>query len=955
MNGIHSVNRCSLVPELGILSSSIDSFEDFISHPQKFTRCTSAFHLKTFSSVMKAISIVERVLRSDYSDDLSQMDMKLALCSKRLETLLHKCHGDFLFTIPHFSQNPMINLLATVRFQFEKTFEGIQGEHEKESLFSVEDLPFCKLYQYVQNLKSEPSSSNQAAFPLHFHSLCKNDQEQFFQTFNVQGLADLSLSQIAQKTDLLLRCFETILLWKVEDLPISELSELHQLLIVVGKEDKIRIDDWDKEWGKYHLTENLGDSPWASRLIRVLNRMDLKKRQPHFQNFIQACIEKYGLDTSHRLFKYCLSVDAVRKGELPFFTELMKDDLFARAEILTQLWGYKEALSRKHLVLDQALSDSSHLLCRMWKEKELGVLLNPAIDAIEYADLLELLNCLVKEKGDLASDEILLEVILKRFSFRPRQDQIEGAADLRCITIRGKQQAGRNELHPSEESCCKSIFTICSHTNEIIGKYKPNYPGVAAREVKGYAYDSILGLGYTAPTGFAQLSMERALLSLKDSFQLAEDGFKIAKALEKEGLLELAHLRFKEAMDLHAKAMDQAASFPEEIKQGLYGSLSARFNFEYINSGAGLWWNNDCKIVPDRYRVFAIQDFISGEIFNRFKTANSFETKCKTGSIQRWITEPQQRVVDFLVNDRAAGDRLREISKTQVHLYCILGLIKGSRDGHSGNALVTFSEDGSIKKIYEFDDERSMPVDNVYTEFRLWQFGLPQADLPFDRTVALFFSKTSLLKQFQSYNRFDRQELIFPKTYAAQEQRIAKMIELFQLEVVKSVPTLTPRQLFFELFGGRDNFEYWHYERGLNPWHIFEYCTGDVGRGCYFTDEDNREVLIANFQALFDDEEERAKTLLNKVRVEYPNARLVVIMDVGYGNHICIRGSLPGMSWYQNTLLRCVDNNCWIFESNDAIISGQFTLYLNGDAGEKNLRNREIQNNCKSLVVFPKF
>ncbi len=950
MNSTYSVNPRSLDIELGSLSSSIGFFEDFISQPQKFTGCSSALHHKAFASVMKALSVVERVLERGNSADLIQVNEALALCSRRLEMLQTNWSGDFQLI----GSEPN-NLLATVRLQLEKTFEGIQKEYESRSVFLVEDLPLCKFYQSIQDLKREPSSSNQEACRSLFYSLCKGDQDLFFQTFGMNELTDLSFSQIIDQTDLFLRCFEIFLLWKIDDLSILELSELNQLLIEIGKEDKIYIENWDKEWGKYHLTEDINGSPWASRFIRALNRKDVRRRQQEFSSFYQECVEKYGLVTAQSFFKYCLSVDAVRKGNLPSFTEEMKKDIFARADILIQLRVYKAALSNKHPTLNLQLNDPSHPLCKMWKAKELGVLLCPEIASMKCEDLLALLNSLVKEKSDPASDEILLEVILKRHSNAPRQDQIEGGADLCFIKIMGMQQAAQKELHPSGDSRCKSIFTIHSSHSDVIGKYKPNYPGVAAREVRGYDYDSILGFGFTPPTGFAQLSMQSALLSLKDSFQLAEDMCKIATALEKAKQPELAHLRFKEAMELHKKAMDLADRLPDEIKQGLYNTLSARINFEYTDCGAGLWWNNDCKICPDRYRVFAIQDFLNSESFNHFKMTSSIEMKCKTGSIQKWISGSQQRVIDFLVNDRAAGERLREISKAQVHLYCILGLIKGSRDGFSGNALVSFSENGAVNRIYEFDDERSMPADNEFKEFRLWQFGLPQADLPFDRTVALLFSKTSLLKQFQSYNRSDRKELIFPRNYAAQEERIAKMIELFQNELEKPSPTLTPRELFFELFGGKENFDYWHYDQGLNPWHVFEYCTGDVGRGCYFTEEDNREILAHNFQVLFDGEEGRARTLLDKIRVDYPNTRLIIKMDVGFGNHICIRGSLPGTTWYLNTPLKCVNNNCWIFESDSEIVSGQFKVYLNGYNPEKNPSSREIQSNCKSLVIFPEF
>jgi hypothetical protein len=509
--------------------------------------------------------------------------------------------------------------------------------------------------------------------------------------------------------------------------------------------------------------------------------------------------------------------------------------------------------------------------------------------------------------------------------------------------------AAQNQIQISSESRCKSLYSVHDENLKTIGKYKPNHPGVAAREVRGYGYDSILGMGMTPPTGYAKLSMQNALESLNSAFKCADE--KRKRALESSNRPQLG-----EAWGLHQRAMDQFAQFPDEIKQGIYGCISARFAHENFDHGASLWWNHDLGYISDKYRGCAIEDFLKSEAFQRFKMGNSFETKDELGSLQRWINDSSRIVIDYILQNEDAGTKLRQIPQAHVQLYCILGLIKGARDGYSRNAMVTFAENGSIDRIHEFDDERSMPTHNAWHEFRLWQFGLPQADMPFDRTTLLLFSKQELLKEIQAYNRSDKQGLLSSQSYAAQEQRVARMIELFQNELQKTVPTLTPRDLFFEVTGGRENFEHWHRREGLNPWVVFEYSTGEVGRGTYFCGDEGYAALDRTFSTLYDNGEEKARRVLQSTCSMYPKTQLVVKYNAGVGNDLFIKGSLPGLNnWGLSVPLKCIDADTWILESNEEIVEGEFKIYLNGSTEDIHGWNRSVQPDCKSRVIFPWF
>lgn len=915
----------SLEQSLRVLSSAIVHFKKSINGPYDFSS-------QAFGNVTKALAVVEKVLGKAYNGDgvvpFPLVMKELQQYSSDLESILNPGVPLNGATSLYCSEKPVLALLHSVHEQCKRVFAKIHDLQEARGLLQVESSPFYALYTMLQR----PSWDQNAFLPL-FRALVQSDQEMFATPLPTQKEQWVS-------------AFEAFLLQKVEQLSPPEKKDLYARLRAIAiNEDKLPIKSWDKDWGQFHLKTDHLTSRWVSRLARALGAIDQEKRQTHVSNFFNLCKKHYGEEIALTLFKYS---PIVRQ---PCFTEAMKGDLLKKGEFLHQLRKCKEALIQKHPTFP--LNDPAHPLYRKWKEKELNVLLISNLGN----DLLEVLNCLIKGESDALSDEFLLEVILNRFSFHPREEQIKGQYDLRNIRKMGMQQATRKGFEPSVESRCKSIFTVHSEDSTRIGKYKPNPMGAAAREVKCAAYDSLLGTEMTPPTGFAYFSMRRSLSSLKEAFQLVEDKGKILRNLEKSKEWNLAKLCQNEMMQLHKEAMNQAADFPPEIQQKLYGCLSVRYSHEDFNAGNGFWHESDLKIVPDKYRIMAIDDLLKSEAFFNFEAAHLFEKKDKLGSIQRWINEPHQRVIEFIVQDPTAGKKMGEIPKSHVHLYCILGLIKGSRDGFSGNALVTFAEDKKVKRIHEFDDERSMPNTNEWHQFRLWQFGLPQANLAFDRTTLMLLCKTNLLKQMQVYNRSDVNGSILPISYQAQEKRIAKMMELFESELKKPSPTLTPRDLFFEVFGGRENFEYWNriHEHKHSPWHVFEYDTGEVGRGAYFTSSGEKGTLLANLDHLSKVESEhQSKAELEAIRKSYPKAQLVVKFDAGFGNAIFIKGSLPGMGGNIPVLLKSISNNCWIWEA-DREIQGEYKIYFNWNTEEKMSNKRILEANYASRVVVPRF
>ena len=303
----------------------------------------------------------------------------------------------------------------------------------------------------------------------------------------------------------------------------------------------------------------------------------------------------------------------------------------------------------------------------------------------------------------------------------------------------------------SKQSSYKDIYTIFSEKTSTIAKYKPIPFPNAIREIRGYQYDTILGIGMTPPTALAQLSIKRGLLLLKEGFERVEKKLKISEALNKSGETDLAKLAKNEAVELQFQAMKQFSCFPNEIKSELYSFLSSCIlGYENINKGEYYWFSNNIYCVSNKMRIKSIILFTESTKYQKFSSENPFESKEKSGTIQLWVNN-SKTFADLIFLDQIGGKKIKDIPESLVHLHCILGIVKGTGDGHTANAVANFSEEGWVKSIYEIDDERILLNNNDYTQFRMWQFGLPQADLPFNRTILFIFSQKELLKQISCF------------------------------------------------------------------------------------------------------------------------------------------------------------------------------------------------------------
>jgi len=176
----------------------------------------------------------------------------------------------------------------------------------------------------------------------------------------------------------------------------------------------------------------------------------------------------------------------------------------------------------------------------------------------------------------------------------------------------------------------------------------------------------------------------------------------------------------------------------------------------------------------------------------------------------------------------------------------LLQIILGSQDCNPGNTLFTTVEGprGTTKqKIHSIDHERIMPEDNYNITksipmmngskftgnperpienvfpIRLWLAGLPQAEVPFSKEMIY---KTLANLDPDRLLEYHRQKKLFsPAAVGAQLERVNLIRSLFEEEMKKDKPTLTPRELFLRLVNNHPSYCFLKQQQKLSDFTTF--------------------------------------------------------------------------------------------------------------------------------------
>ncbi len=661
----------------------------------------------------------------------------------------------------------------------------------------------------------------------------------------------------------------------VELLPSEVRSDLNEKLKQQARATGIVIKDRDRDWGLHHIAwglAHLEDRSEAKDLLlthltSALCNPDKEQRQRELHRARDTLLASCSEETLALLFPQCPILAPLYRGERAVLTEPQIADLDFRAKTLEALRLLRNDFLVKYPALAEAFSSSEHPLCGLWKGCAYFLILHPtayddgALTAFQNRarTLLEGIATLLEEPHADKEVLLLLETHLRQQALYPNRELFADFLVLQDLKKRFLEQALTGNLTRFGGPCYKDIYTIAFPPGRegVAGKYKPNPPATIKKEVLGYDYDSIAGFSMTAPSTISAISLKSGLCLIKNHFLQVDTLLRNADKRREEGALLLEKSCREQAEDLHNEAIRLCSLLPPSVLQQLYCFLQTILTIEGREAvGHDMWWDINGLLVADKYRARAIGIYLESIAYHNFALSNPFERKDYIGgSIQKWIQEPGRRAYDLLLEDPTAGEKFKSIPKAIVHLYCLLGIIKGSKDCSSGNSMILLSPEGEFEKLLDYDDEQSMPTINHFSHVRMWQFGLPQAAMPFDCSTMLILSNPQLLTKIRGYNQFTKSIDVSSGTFMALEQRMATIQRLFAEELTKREISLTPMELFFQVFGGKTEYTHWHSNRGCNPIHIFEFKLGNIGKNRYYSTSDNRPFLNENFEDLYESTE----------------------------------------------------------------------------------------------------
>jgi hypothetical protein len=616
----------------------------------------------------------------------------------------------------------------------------------------------------------------------------------------------------------------------VSSLSVEEVNSLEQGVYSAAISQGVVIADWDRHWGHHHLWDD------TARLVHVIFE---KKRG----EFVQVISPNYPTTVAHAIADQC-----------PLFLENMlktqphlDEDFLLRAKLISTLQSLNNRLCDKYPALFS--SSNSDEIKSALKGLEIHYLTLPkslsSKDVKQFDYLTSVIAEILSGNYDEKTAQIILERLLRKEAFHPTSTDLCKCLQLKSIHKMTVDQIHNRSLQTSGDSLWKSIYVLPSPENRK-GKFKPLNIHAAMKEVYAAQCDRLCGSEMTAPTGlFSTKNLSESVNEVKKLFDASAIQSRQKKPEEAE------------ALQKRAFALFNRSHIPQEVRNYIFGAMYAVAGDNQMidNLGEKLFYNADGYSTSDEERSIAIRNYLNSEAFAQH--AHAFHVQ---GSVQTWFNHCE-RAYDLIVKEQSGGNKLKTAPKTLVHFYALLGIIKGSMDCSSGNTLVEYNPSlDSVVNFWDFDDERSMPLTNHFWELRMWQMGLPQSAEPFDRAVLLMFLDPCLKEKLKK----QQSSLQIPKTaYQAQLDRLDKLTQIFQEELTKPSITLTPRELFFKMFGGQEEFNEVksRYNRDktfsedgirISPIEIFEFHLGNMGKGSWYTGDPQETALIGqNMRALY--------------------------------------------------------------------------------------------------------
>ena len=606
------------------------------------------------------------------------------------------------------------------------------------------------------------------------------------------------------------------------------LQEIEARVRELAVSDGVQIEGWDKEWAKHHLYDD------TARLVNAL----IGEKKGELFSYLQS------QRTADLIASHCPLLFET------LFSPKMDPELLVRGRCIVSLELVRSQWNAKFPKLRLCLGDEFDARSRAWKAKEISFLVNPGRMTGQTffqfsSHFLPVVEELIRE-GDEKSAEIALDLLLRRENFHPMPLDFSEHSRLKEM----EKIFPSTFLHTASESLWKAVSVIPSSSDRQ-AKFKPLSKHDGVREAYAYQCDRIFGFGMTAPTKFISASIVCPFL-----FEINEQ-FILAYTEVGNGQDQAAGKHRQRAFDL----LNHPA-LPAAARNAIFGEMYRLYgrnqNVELL--GEKLFYNYGGFSTTDAEKSIAIQVYLDSDPFQEHM--RNFRQE---GSLQLWKNDCP-RVYDVIVKNQNGGALLKSAPKLLAHLYALLGITKGSKDCSSGNTLaVVDNRTNSVVNFWDFDDERSMSASRNFWDLRgmLANSALPQCAKPFDRSTLLLFTDQNLLKKLKAQQTSQH---ISRDDYQEQNHQLNRIIELFRRELEKDQITLTPRELFFNLFGGREDFmrikqnfnnnkTFGQEGIRISPIELFEFHLPEQGRGAWYTSDENEKSLVGrNMRALYSPE-----------------------------------------------------------------------------------------------------
>lgn len=168
--------------------------------------------------------------------------------------------------------------------------------------------------------------------------------------------------------------------------------------------------------------------------------------------------------------------------------------------------------------------------------------------------------------------------------------------------------------------------------------------------------------------------------------------------------------------------------------------------------------------------------------------------------------EEAQTIDAFLETKNNAAEIIENLDVAMMHAYLTFGLIRGRANGNGANTIIKQDSQGKAQ-LYDIDEEEDFLKVNLGVSRNhanegarastMAAMGFPQGAKPYPRVLLKLFSWEGLkekgIKQFALSNLSSR--------ITGLEERLDKIVEICRFESQKENPELTPRDLYFMIYG----------------------------------------------------------------------------------------------------------------------------------------------------------